>query len=122
MTVRVVLAATSPKEQLKRWGLPLIEHPCTEGFIDQLRPVPEGNVSLRVTLVAVPGPALLMVIVKVMRSPVLTEACSAVLKTDRLGGLTVIVSVSVTSPLLSARASPVLPIKVGLLNVVGLTM
>src|SRR5437667_384577 len=48
-------------------AVPLIEQvpgPAYAGLIDQLRPVPRGRGSEMVTPVAVPGPALLTVMVK----------------------------------------------------------
>ena len=64
--------------------------------------------SVRVTLVAVPAPLLVTVIVKPIGLPELTVALSAVFVTDRAGLFTVTVAVDVTSVWLVARAVAVL--------------
>ena len=72
----------------------LMEQPETAGLIDHTMPVPVGSASVSVTLVAVPGPALLTVIVKPIAVPALTVAASAVLVMERLGHCTVVCAVA----------------------------
>src|SRR6266516_1280204 len=91
-TVLVAPAARSPNEQLSTCGAePAIEQSGLSGLSDQVTPEPEpaGRLSLKVTPVAVPGPAFETVIVNPIGSPAFTEAASAVFVIDRFGALTV---------------------------------
>jgi len=72
----------------------LIAHPAFGGVIDQLMPVPVGNGSESVTDFALPGPALLTVIVNPMSVPALTELASAVFVIERFGHCTVVDAVA----------------------------
>src|SRR6516164_10360170 len=76
-------------------GLPPIEQPCFAGSTNQLMPElfgPVGSGSFNDTPVAVPGPALLTVIVKPMSSPALTTGLSAVFVSVSVGQLTSVVA------------------------------
>src|SRR5215831_15212245 len=84
-------AAMAPKEQSRTWAptLPLILQAALAGSIDQLTPEPAGRGSWTVTLVAVPGPPFLTVMVKPMSVPALTGVASAFLVMDSDGHCTV---------------------------------
>lgn len=89
--------AMSPNEQVR---VPdAIEHPGTAGEMDQLMPEPAGRGSLRVTLLAMPVPLFVKVIVNPMGDPALTEAASATLVMARLGHSTIVEAEAVMSGL-----------------------
>ena len=81
-------APTSPKEQLSTPVL-MVQLPPSAPPTVQLVPVLVGSVSLRLTLWAMPGPALLTTMVNPIVSPAETGLASLVLVTDRSGQLTV---------------------------------
>src|SRR5437879_5114891 len=87
----------------------------------QLRPVPSGSGSLRVTAVAVPSPLLVVVMVKPMGLPELTLAASGVLVTCRLGWFTVSEPVPVVGGVFVPCAVAVLVNVPDVPAVVGLT-
>ena len=95
--------AMSPKLQPSTWVPtgPVIEQlpaPVYAGLMTQSTPDPAGSGSLRVTAVAVPGPALLTVTVKPIEVPVLTGVASASLVICSPGHCTVIDAVDCTVP------------------------
>jgi hypothetical protein len=63
--------------------VPVIEQPAEA--VVQVDAVPVGSVSLNITPVAEPGPALLTVILKLMLSPAFTVCPSGVFTMDRFG-------------------------------------
>src|SRR5258705_378533 len=79
-----------------------------------------GNGSLSVTLVAVPGPALLTVIVKPMALPAVTVLASAVLVMLRLGHCIVIFFLMIRRPPRSTLFPYTTLFRSQLANVVGL--
>src|SRR6266487_507453 len=96
----------SPKVQDRL--LVVIEHPVTDGLIDQLIPVPVGRGSDIVTLLAVPWPLLVTVMVNPIDVPALTDEASACLVICRAGHLTWTEADAWTDELLSAEAVAVL--------------
>src|SRR6187431_130339 len=109
-------AARSPNEQVRT--LPAMEQSALSS--DQL--MPAGSGSLSVTPWAVPGPALLTVIVKAAVSPALMGLSSAVLTTVMSGHWTVTDASSVSEPSLAATTEPVLSTSPQVAGVVALTM
>src|SRR5882672_7824925 len=106
------LAPTSPKEQLNTPVVIEQAAPSTPPTV-QLVPGLVGSVSLRLTLRAMPGPALLTTIVNPIVSPALTGEASLVLVTERSGHSTVTIAVaellaSVPAASLVAEAEAVL--------------
>src|SRR5581483_4826352 len=83
-------------------------------------PVPVGRTSVRITALAVPGPALLTVMPNPMGVPALTLAASAVFTMERSGQSTVVLALALTSPALVAVRLAVLGYSAHEANVVGL--
>jgi len=94
--------------QLRVWfgAEPVTAHAIPEGMVlppvssVQFTPLPEvlGSESLKVTLVALPAPALARVMWKPMGLPALTLDASAVLVNVKVGQLTVVVAVAEPEP------------------------
>jgi hypothetical protein len=80
-----------PKLQLKTpLEIAHVPGPLYAGLIDQLTPVPEGSVSLKVAEVAEPDPVLLTATVNPIDDPAATVAASAVFVTLNAGHCTVV--------------------------------
>src|SRR5207302_667145 len=76
----------SPKLQFSVCGFePVIAQPVTAGVNAQVTPPPMGSMSVSVTLLAVPVPALVSTIVNVAVSPALIVCPSGVLSIVRFG-------------------------------------
>jgi hypothetical protein len=116
-----VFAPMSPKLHVR---VPLlIAQPAAGGLIDHAIPAPVGRASLSDTDFAVPGPALLTVIVNPMFDPALTDAASAVLVIERFGHCTMIdACAGGTAPLLLAATVAELLYVPQLARTVGLEM
>src|SRR5882672_1863558 len=95
------LAPTSPKEQL---NTPVVIEQAAPSAPPTVQLVPGlvGSVSLRLTLRAMPGPALLTTMVNPIVSPALTGEASLVLVTERSGHCTVMESLPVLLAVLAS--------------------
>src|SRR5947207_2043592 len=99
----------SPKLQFSVCGgVAVIAHPATAGVSAHVTPPPTGNMSVTVTLFAVPSPALVNTIVKVSVSPAVMVVPSGVFRMWRFGAWQVITPPSLLSlldalPIFAAR-------------------
>jgi hypothetical protein len=104
-TVRVAPAASVPKSHDSTAAV-IVQPGAEPATIDQFNPGLAGSVSVTVTPVAAPGPALVTVIVNPIRSPADTDAASAVFTTLMSGHWTTTVPAFATGlPLLESAVA-----------------
>src|ERR1700684_4318535 len=101
-TLAVLAGARLPNAQLRTWlpTAPVIEQALFAGLIDQFTLVPAGRGSVSATVLAVPVPGALLLVIAVVNPiglPALTVAASAVSTMFRFGVTTLAASGKATT-------------------------